>query len=212
MEAEFYNAYDRMIRQVCPDYDYCLDLIAKNIPAGVGSVLDLGSGTGNLALSILKRMPRIRFYGIELQESLVAIARKKAEALNAEFIPADMVNTEWPPADCIVSSLALHNLSHEEKANVFRKASQVGQHFLYFDRFKGSTEYEEAENMAYLKTHMRENGFSEQKILDAEQDLQNNDKPLIREEFLDLADSAGFTCKPLYFRRGLGVYDCTRKE
>ena len=212
MEAEFYNRYDKMIRQVCPDYDHCLDLIAKNIPPEAGSVLDLGCGTGNLAIAILKCRPGIRFYGIELQESLVQIARKKAESLNAEFIPADMIKAEWPTADCIVSSLALHNLDHAEKEKVFQKICQASKRFIYFDRFKGSTELEDAENIAYLKAHMRKNGFSKQKILEAEQDLQNNDKPLTRHEFQAMAERAGFSCKPAYFRKGLGVYACTRKE
>lgn len=140
----FYNAYDSMIRRVCPGYDDLLELVARNIPAGAKSVLDLGCGTGTLASRVFERLPGVRYFGIDLQESLVEAARKKLEGKKAVFIAGDIMRADWPPADCVVSSLALHHLSHEDKERVFRKIQQSSSCFIYFDRIKGRTPEEDS--------------------------------------------------------------------
>ena len=212
MAIEFYEDYDRLIRLACPDYDYCLELMAKNIPRNINSLLDLGSGTGNLILSILKNHSRIKIYGIEVQQSLVEIAKAKVRSPNVRFIKGDILSFDWPPAECITSSLAIHHFTHEQKEKVFRKIYRASDCFLYFDRLKGKDETEEKQNLEYLFDHMRKNGFSEGMIQKAKEDMVKNDKPLTVKELNRLLKTIGFRYETLYLKHGFGVYLCTRKE
>lgn len=47
-----------------------------------GSVLDVGSGTGYLAIEIAKRSPTLRVYGIDLGREMVKIAGRHAKGVN----------------------------------------------------------------------------------------------------------------------------------
>jgi len=208
----FYEDYDQVIRLVCPDYDYCLNLIAENIPVKAGSVLDLGSGTGNLALSILKHHPKVRIYGIELQKRLVELARKKLAGYNASFVEGDILSFDWPSADCVVSSLALHHLSHVDKRKVFTRIRRTSHSFIYFDRVKGADEKEEEENLAYLLGYMKKRGFSEEMLAEAREEMAAKDNPLTKKALNSLLDSLRFRYRILYLNHGLAVYHCTRKE
>ncbi len=56
-------------------------------------VLDVATGTGNLALEIARTFPEIRITGIDFSSGMLAQARKKADEegiQNAEFIEMDM--------------------------------------------------------------------------------------------------------------------------
>ena len=210
--AEFYQDYDKIIRLACPCYDYCLELITKNIPANADSVLDLGSGTGNLALSILKNVHGIKIYGIELQQSLVEIAEGKTDDPNAIFIQGDILGTDWPEAECITSSLALHHLSHYQKRKVFKKIHNLSRSFLYFDRVKGRNRKEEKGNLEYVFRSMRKNGLPERIIREGKKDMARNDNPLTAKQINNLLESIGFEYEVLYLKYGFGVYSCTKKE
>lgn len=212
MSTGFYQDYDRMIRQACPDYDYCLSLIAKNIPHDTISVLDLGSGTGNLAQYILKTRSRIKICGIELQQSLVKIASKKIRSPNVSFIQGDILKLDWPSAECVTSSLAIHHFTRKQKEKVFRKVYQSSRCFLYFDRVKGSSKTEEERNLEYLFNHMRKSGLSEETIREAKIEMKKNDKPLTVKQLNQLLESIGFDYEALYLKNGFAVYSCTKKE
>jgi len=212
MALEFYEDYDRLIRLACPNYDYCLELIAKSIPPNVNSVLDIGSGSGNLILSILKNHSRIKIYGIEAQQSLVEIAKAKIRDPNVRFIQGDILSFGWPSAECITSSLTIHHFTHEQKEKVFRKVYGASSCFLYFDRLKGRNETEERQNLEYLFGYMRKNGLSEGMIQKAKEEIAKNDNPLTLKELNGLLKSIGFRYDILYLKHGFGLYFCTKKE
>jgi len=174
MVKGFYEEYDRIIRLACPGYDYCLELMARNIPGNAGSVLDLGSGTGNLISSILKKQPGISAYGVELQQGLVEIAKAKVKNPKARFINADILSFDWPSAECITSSLTIHHFSHEQKQRVFKKIFDNSRSFLYFDRIKGKNEAEERKNLDCIFNYMRKNGLPEKIIKEGKKDIEKN--------------------------------------
>lgn len=212
MGLGFYQDYDQLIRMVCPDYDYCINLIAKNVPSKVTTILDLGSGTGNLALSILQFRPMIKVYGLEMQKALVDLANKKVVSPNVKFVSGDILKSEWPSSECITSSLVLHHFTQEQKEKVFRKIYRHSQFFLYYDRLKGSTEAEEKHNLKFLSNHMRKNGLPEHAVQEAKAEMEKNDNPLTAEELNHLIASLGFSYETLYLKNGFGVYSCTKKE
>lgn len=77
-----------------------------------GDLIDLGSGTGYLAIEIAKRAPGLKVYGIDLSKAMVKIARKHARtAKNVQFEHCNA--TELPfmdnSIDFIVSTGSLHH-------------------------------------------------------------------------------------------------------
>ncbi len=66
---------------------------------GIGRVLDVATGTGNLALEIARTFPVMQVTGIDFSSGMLAQARKKAakEGIqNAEFIEMDMHEITLP--------------------------------------------------------------------------------------------------------------------
>jgi ubiquinone/menaquinone biosynthesis C-methylase UbiE len=212
MGTGFYQSYDRMIRQACPDYDYCLRLIATSIPPNISSILDLGSGTGNLAGLILKNHPRIKFYGIELRPQLVRLATSRLRRRNVRFIKGDILKVDWPKAECVTSSLTIHHFTDAEKERTFRKIYNSSNHFFYYDRLKGSSYEEDKHNLDFLFEHMSKNGLSKETIKAAKVEMEENDNPLTKEQLNQMLKRIGFNYRILYLKKGLGVYHCTRKE
>jgi ubiquinone/menaquinone biosynthesis C-methylase UbiE len=92
-------------------------------------VLDLGCGTGELALALARREPQALITGLDPDPLALARAREKGSAAGA--------NIEWtqgyaghaPFPDCsfdqIVSSLVIHHLSSEQKREAFRDALRL---------------------------------------------------------------------------------------
>lgn len=215
MVDEFYTDYDRLIRLACPDYDRCLNLIADNVPADAKALLDLGSGTGNLIISILNKHPYINVNGIELQQRLIKIAYEKLCGLgkpDVTITQADILNCEWPSAQVVTSSLTIHHFNYEQKKSIFTRILDNSNFFLYYDRFKGENKNQEENNLKQLFDYMRRKGLSEAMIQKAKQDIAANDHPLTIQQQNNLFDLVGFKYDLLYFKHGFAVYFCIKKE
>jgi SAM-dependent methyltransferase len=209
----FYDNYDRLIRLACAGYELCLELVAKNIPKSVTSVLDLGSGTGNLIQAIINRRSDIKICGMELQQDLINMASAKRGSLgNVSIIQGDILKGDWPPAECVTSSLTIHHFTDKEKEQLFRRIYASADYFLYFDRFKGRSKAEEKHNLNYVFSYMRENGLSEDLVQKARDDMAKNDRPITIENFEAMLMSIGFGYRRLHFDHGFAVYFCSKKE
>lgn len=62
--------------------------------ASVGSVLELGFGSGKLLASLAEQFPQIDFTGTEVEPKMVAYARERYAAPNLHFLLADMRDRE----------------------------------------------------------------------------------------------------------------------
>lgn len=92
----------------------------------IGTILDIGSGTGFLALEIAENNPRLKVYGIDLSPQMVRIAsRHSVSVRNVRFIVADAAEIpfENESMDFIVSTGALHHWSRPGK--VFEECHRV---------------------------------------------------------------------------------------
>lgn len=95
--------------------------------AGIASghdVLDVGCGTGTLALLAKTRQPRARVVGLDGDPAVLEIARKKIARAGVEVeLREGLANAEpiFPPAsfDRILTSLVLHHLTTDEKRQAF---------------------------------------------------------------------------------------------
>jgi ubiquinone/menaquinone biosynthesis C-methylase UbiE len=94
-----------------------LDLVAARLDSGdEAHVLDVGSGTGSLAIAALERWPRHRVTGIDVAGSMLEVARRTADEqlarhvarrFRAEVAAADQLPFEDDTFDLAMSSFVL---------------------------------------------------------------------------------------------------------
>ena len=102
--------------------------LAQNIAGSIetGVLVDLGSGTGFLAIEIAKRAPKLKVYGIDLSKAMVKIAIRHAQTTkNVQF---ELCNAAELPfkgnsIDFIVSTGSLHHWKRPVK--VFNECYRV---------------------------------------------------------------------------------------
>ncbi|WP_439569622.1 class I SAM-dependent methyltransferase [Sphingopyxis sp.] len=102
-------------------------LVRHMAPTEGEVILDIGSGTGNLALAIARHSQGVRYLGIDPDEAATRIARTKMARLSPApefrvgFFSAAAV-TDWPAPAKITICLVLHQVGMEEKARLLREA------------------------------------------------------------------------------------------
>jgi tRNA (cmo5U34)-methyltransferase len=123
------------------DPETYMDLMAEEVPgyprlqAAVGQattgerpvrrILDLGTGTGVTATTVLERHPEAALVGVDDSEAMLSHAR--------QVLPGDVdlrvgrLEDPLPtgPFDLVVSALAVHHLDGPGKADLFRRVAAV---------------------------------------------------------------------------------------
>ena len=93
------------------------------------TVLDLGAGTGTLAIMIERRFPGARVVGLDADPEILAIARRKAEAAGAGVEFVDAMSTDLPLEDgsvaAVVSTLFFHHLDSAAKRATLAEVARV---------------------------------------------------------------------------------------
>lgn len=94
-------------------------------------VLDLGCGTGALALAIGARVPGVDVVGLDADPKILAIAARKARraGLAIDWVQGDASAPPFPAGsfDRIVSRLMFHHLTLDEKRQSLAAARQLLQ-------------------------------------------------------------------------------------
>ncbi|HEY5983656.1 MAG TPA: class I SAM-dependent methyltransferase [Anaerolineales bacterium] len=121
--------YDPLIRRGMREDALKSRLIrAAHIQPGQ-AVLDLGCGTGTLALMIKKAEPRAKITGLDGDAAILAIARDKAAraGLAIDWDEGMAYDLPYPDHsfDVIVSSLVIHHLTTRDKLRTFREVRRV---------------------------------------------------------------------------------------
>jgi SAM-dependent methyltransferase len=100
--------------------------------AGVHSgdaVLDLGAGTGTLALLLKQRCPGAHVTGLDADPAILGIARQKASAAGCEVEFVEGFSTELPfpdrSLDVVLSTLFFHHLTSVEKQTTLGEVRRV---------------------------------------------------------------------------------------
>lgn len=108
--------YDRRIRSFIPNYEEMLHeaasrlrLLKKHAPV----LVDLGIGTGALAMRCLAVKPRARLVGVDGDGDVLAWARRRLQRGGRRLAlqQSDFLAYEWQRCDAVVSSLALHHIA-----------------------------------------------------------------------------------------------------
>jgi SAM-dependent methyltransferase len=170
--------YDDTIELVVPQYklmhSMMLELLRYNFRiqdgadahAMQGTILDIGSGTGEESISILREFPNVHIVALDLCNSMHEVFRNKYEAVfpgtklseRVTFMTGDILSDNCR-VDClksllsedernrgyiaVISAFTIHHLTHACKAMVYQRAYEVladGGIFLNGDLFKYQSE------------------------------------------------------------------------
>jgi ubiquinone/menaquinone biosynthesis C-methylase UbiE len=106
--AIFYNAtVAKVLRK--PEAKVADGVVAK---MESGTILDLGSGPGYLAIDIARRAPSLQVYGIDLSRRMVKIARRHAQGVNnVRFVFGNAAKLPFKDnsIDLVISTGASHH-------------------------------------------------------------------------------------------------------
>ncbi len=111
------------------EYRACCDLVVEHAaPDTDDVVLDLGTGTGAIALTLAPRAKRV--VGRDISEGMLDRAREKARERgieNVEFGYGEFRNPDVEGiVDVVTSNFALHHLSDEEKREAVEAIAALG--------------------------------------------------------------------------------------
>lgn len=128
--------FDIGIRQLLPHYDDMLDALTACVPSQTHRLLELGCGTGELSLKLLKHCPEAHLVAIDYSPRMIErVTSKLTEAqlehrvtlIQGDFGTwtkgemSDQIGTRF---DACVSSLAIHHLTDEMKQQLFAQIQQ----------------------------------------------------------------------------------------
>lgn len=119
--------YLSLIREDVVRYDELQEETAR-AAEGVeaGTILELGTGTGETARRVLELHPGARLVGVDASEEMLAVAR---ESLPEAELHPQRLEDPLPegPFDLVFSALAVHHLDGAGKRDLFRRVAAVLQ-------------------------------------------------------------------------------------
>jgi tRNA (cmo5U34)-methyltransferase len=127
------EVYLEQMHAEIPGYEQLEDAVA-DATAGLhaGTVLELGTGTGETATRVLAMHPGARWTGVDASEAMLAHAR--ARLPQADLRVARLEDPLPPgPFDLAVSVLAVHHLDAAGKRDLFARLADVTNAFVLGD-------------------------------------------------------------------------------
>jgi len=130
--ARFTPLYDFAIAAMTRENLWRGRLVAHITPDAADRILDVGCGTGSLAIRIKKTTPDVEVIGIDPDPTVIATARRKSEKAGVSinwrsgFLTPETCE-EIGPVSKAVCSLVLHQTPLEEKNNILSAMRTVLQ-------------------------------------------------------------------------------------
>ena len=206
--------YDDWIQNALPGYDEIFSTAVELIPFDRQrkiEVLDLGAGTGLFSQHVLEAYPKANFVLIDLAEEMLGIARNRfANSSNSlEFIRGDLTQLDYSARfDLVISSLAIHHLSHEGKQKVFKRifdALRSGGAFINVDQIRGEGRFEEIYWNTWLDK-VRATDAAENMILKSIERRRKFDQDATLSDQIAWLRAAGFQADCVYKNYFVGVF------
>lgn len=121
--------YDPMMRYLFHEQALKTALIPQARIQPSQNVLDVGCGTGTLALLIKQIQPDAAVYGLDVDAQVLDIARRKARLAGAAIVLQQGTATCLSYADAsfdrVFATLLLHHLTRQDKQQAIREAFRV---------------------------------------------------------------------------------------
>lgn len=112
-----------------PETELMVELIAGRVAAPPAGILDLGTGSGAIALALAKAFPQARLMAVDSSRDALALARENAEACGVSD-RVSFVETAWlegvPPSQPF--DLVVSNPPYLSEAEVAAAAPEVREH------------------------------------------------------------------------------------
>jgi len=125
-EMKYYD-YDELIQKLIPKYTEMHNLVVQlfDFPTDKKmSILDLGVGTGQTALSLLQKFPNATLDGIDISPKMIEQAKIRLKNFldRITFSEKDIKNLKISKLyDACVAVLSIHHLNENQKPKLFRK-------------------------------------------------------------------------------------------
>jgi ubiquinone/menaquinone biosynthesis C-methylase UbiE len=127
--ASLTGLYDPVMALTMRERRFRRVLVERLLAEDPGVILDVGCGTGTLAVELARSAPRARLIGLDGDPGVLWRAAEKARAARVKLELLAASATAIPLADAsvdgIVSSLVLHHLSSEAKQTVLWEVRRV---------------------------------------------------------------------------------------
>ncbi len=116
------DTYADMIRDDIPQYDEFQRVVVEATGEDAGSILDLGTGTGETASRLLAVHPDASLIGVDESPSMLACARDRLAGARIDLRVARLQDPlPDGPFELVASALAVHHLDPGEKADLFAR-------------------------------------------------------------------------------------------
>lgn len=121
--------YNPLIAFTMPEVKFKSALIDQAKVAANHRVLDFGVGTATLSLLLSKTQPYCKIEGVDVDEKILQIARKKISEEKVEIVLSKYDGLILPYADNsfdrVITSLVFHHLDQNQKLNAFREIHRI---------------------------------------------------------------------------------------
>lgn len=121
--------YDPVLRWMFQENAMKSQLVAEAAIRPGERALDLGCGTGTLAVLLKKAQPQAIVVGLDVDTQILAIARRKATATGVEIVWDHGMAYNLPYSDSsfdvVLTSLMLHHLTHEDKIRALEEIYRI---------------------------------------------------------------------------------------
>lgn len=148
MDVEHINPYDdkrnktsqveAMFDSIAPAYDFMnramtfgldrlwLRALVKAVRrSGAREIVDMATGTGDVALALARRIPGTRVTGLDLSEGMLAKARAKTRGESVTFRQADCLATGLPDASADAVTVAYGVRNYADIAAGYREMARI---------------------------------------------------------------------------------------
>jgi len=144
---KFSKQYEAQNRYRYLFYKRTVNNVIRQINRQESTILDLGTGNGEVAIRVALKFPRSSVLGIDVSSGMINEAEKKVRKIgvkNVRFTVLPMENLKMERADFVVSNLAFHHVKNKLSVmkRVYRILPRKGK-VIIGDWFKPTTEYEE---------------------------------------------------------------------
>ncbi len=114
LSLEEVRAYDGLVRKYLKILHYGFLETILNFSPERGLFLDVGTGTGHLAISVAQHCPKARIFAMDLSDNMLKVAQENAKQAGVldkiVFLKADAKSMPFP--DKMFDSVFCHNMLH----------------------------------------------------------------------------------------------------